>query len=518
MNQTVFWRRLAVLICTPLVMAQVTGCAIPRGSQPFSADRVSSTAYAGPAASAIKIHVTQQAHNLRTPWQKLAPSNSFGLGVLLEGEKVLATANLVQNAQFIEIERPNDGSRSLARVLFVDYEANLALLAPAVSNPEFFKGLVPIRVMPVVKEGSSLDVWQMSRGGGFSTAAMVVSKVYVGRYLTPNSSFLIIQANGILRPEINSVTLPVVQDGQLAGLLLGYDARNQSASIIPGAIISQFLQDAADGKYQGFPTLGLVVHQTIDPHFRSYLGLESGTGGVLVGSVDKGTSAQSLGIEVGDVLVKVDGQQVDKLGNIRDAVYGSIHFSNLLSGEHFVGDRVKVEVLRNGKLLDLQGPLVRKDIAEQLVPELVGSEGPNYLIHGGLVFQELTLAYLSSFGDDWANSAPLGLAQVAREPAAVERQGLRRVVFLAGVLPTSGTQGYESLFGLRVTRVNGVIVKDLQGLQKAMVSPANGMQKIEFDEVPRVIYLDEAQAQIDNRKLQSSDFKIAQLSRISANP
>ncbi len=70
------------------------------------------------------------------------------------------------------------------------------------------------------------------------------------------SLFLAYETIGIIRSEANSFTLPVVKDGKLAGLLLRYDSKNQTATILPGPIIAHFLKDNADGEYQGFPSLG----------------------------------------------------------------------------------------------------------------------------------------------------------------------------------------------------------------------------------------------------------------------
>lgn len=509
-----------------LLLKKISGIAILAmgiGTMPVLANELSPVAsnqtQAMPARlhanpSIIKINVTQQSYNARMPWKKLPPVSSSGVGVVLDNKKVLVTASLVQDARYIEFEKPNNGARVAAKVMMVDFEANLALLQPSSSHASFMDDLVPLQLTPTIQEGDGLEVWQLGRTGELLVSPMVVNKVVVGRYLLPSSGFLTLEANGILRAEVTSVTLPFVKNGQLAGLLLRYDTRNQSATLIPSVVIAHFLRDAADGVYAGFPSVGLLVHPTLDPQFRDYLGLKHSQGGVYVGSVMRGTSGDSLGIVAGDTLLSINGRAVDRRGEVKDPLYGTIHYSHLLRGEAFVGETVRVEVLRNGHVVSLAGPLVRKDWGAHIVPMISFDAGPNYIIHGGLVFQELTYSYLQSFGDDWSATAPPRLVQIATDPSDLERQGIGRIVLLAGVLPVRGTQGYEDLAALRVTAVNGMPINNLFDLQTALQKASNRLHKIEFDDAPKVIYLDENQAQIDNKVLLEGDYRIGQLSRL----
>ena len=66
----------------------------------------------------------------------------------------------------------------------------------------------------------------------------------------------------------------MVKGGKLAGLLLRYDSKNQVATLLPAPIIEHFLKDVADGKYDGFPSLGIEFQSTLDEQFRDYLGMK----------------------------------------------------------------------------------------------------------------------------------------------------------------------------------------------------------------------------------------------------
>ncbi len=49
----------------------------------------------------------------------------------LPHQRVLVTADLVANQNYVELERAESGDKSAANVVVVDYEANLALLEPS---------------------------------------------------------------------------------------------------------------------------------------------------------------------------------------------------------------------------------------------------------------------------------------------------------------------------------------------------------------------------------------------------
>jgi hypothetical protein len=112
-------------------------------------------------------------------------------------------------------------------------------------------------------------------------------------------------------------------------------------------------------------------------------------------------------------------------------------------------------------------------------------------VKGGLIFQELTRPLLEAFGDEWQTRAPLNLLDVYENPQKYESRG-RRIVFLAGVIATPATVGYEPLRNLIVTKVNGKAIKDMKSLIAAFDQPgAEGLHAIEFDEEKFTVHLDE---------------------------
>lgn len=128
--------------------------------------------------------------------------------------------------------------------------------------------------------------------------------------------------------------------------------------------------------------------------------------------------------------------------------------------------------------------------------------GPNFIVAGGLIFQELSRQYLKEWGGDWRKRAPLRLVYFdeMQQEAAGDRD---KIVFLSGVLPLSNTIGYEDLRHLVVERVNDREIRDLADLAKALDEREEGFHRFEFDEHPSLIFLDASETEEVNEALQS---------------
>ena len=134
----------------------------------------SSQQSAGPGApveqsvrqSLVRINSTIQAWSASQPWDKSAPAKRRALGALLDGNRVLTTAEMAANATYIEMENADSTRRIPAKVTAIDYEANLALLEPNDGDTEsFFKDLHPLTLGSPALIGDRVDVWQLEDNG-----------------------------------------------------------------------------------------------------------------------------------------------------------------------------------------------------------------------------------------------------------------------------------------------------------------------------------------------------------------
>jgi S1-C subfamily serine protease len=468
--------------------------------------------------SLLKVNVTAQPYDLHLPWQKQSPINSRGLGVVLEGNRVLVTAQLVADANYIEIEQPDGGQKLAAKVIAVDYEANLALLESAINAEKekaFFAGLEPMKVDTSARIGDAVAVWQTGRVGELIQTPLIISKILTRRYVVEGSGFLVYETTGIIRSEANSFTLPVIKGGKLAGLLLSYDSKNQVTTILPAPIIEHFLNDFADGAYEGFPGLGMEFQVTLDEQLREYLGMKPDAPGVLVSAVVKGASAEKAGLKKGDILLAINGHSIDARGDYQDPQYGPLSTSHIVRGKAYVGDDFELKIIRDGAEQVLKGKLTRKNPDDYLVTPYRFDKGPPYILMGGLIFQELSRPYLDSFGEQQTeNSALLRLSHIARDPDELEEAGRKKLVFLANVLPTPSAQGYDQLGGIVVNKVNGRTIAQLRDLDAAFKDLKGTTHVIELDDFPHVLYLDAAAVDQDNQRLQSGAYRISGLKRL----
>lgn len=468
------------------------------------------------STSLVKVNATSQGYNPHIPWQKESPGARRGLGVVLAGNRILVTGQMVADATYIELEMPESGQKLPAKVVAVDYEANVALLASASPSKEkeFFASLTPMTLDTSARIGDSLSIWQTGRVGDLIVTPMRISKVMTQGYVVENASFLVYEATGIVRSEGNSFTLPVVKGGKLAALLLRYDSKNQVATLLPAPIIEHFLKDTDDGQYDGFPSLGVELQQTLDEQFREYLGMKGGMKGAFISGVSKGASADKIGVKQGDIILSINGFSVDSRGDYQDPQFGALSISHVVRGRAFVGDKIEMKVLRDGKEIELSGKLLRKQPADYLVTPYIFDRGPNYVMMGGLLFQELSKPYLQAFGSDQQSGAILRLSRIAEHPEDYEKEGRRKLVFLSAVLPTPTVQGYERLGGQVVNLVNGIKVNDLNDLAEAFKTPKEGVHIIELADFPKLLHIDAVSAERDNLKLVGGAYRIGTLKRI----
>ncbi len=466
--------------------------------------------------SLVKVNATSQPYSLHMPWQKETPSGRRGLGVVLSGNRVLVTGQMVADATYIELELPTTGQKLPAKVLAVDYEANLALLesAPSDKQQAFFAGLKPMAVDSGTRIEDKVDILQTGRVGELIKSELKIGKVLTRRYNVEGSGFLVYEANNIVRSEANSFTLPVVKGGKLVGLLLSYDSKNQVTTILPAPIIEHFLKDVADGSYEGFPSLGMELQSTLDEQFREYLGLKPDAPGVLISMVMKGGSAEKAGMKKGDILVAINGFAIDSRGDYKDPQFGALSSSHLVRGRAYVGDKVEIQVIREGKEVTLNGELTRRKPDDYLVLPYLFDKGPRYVLMGGLLFQELSRPYLDAFGEDQRGGAILRLSRVASHPDKYEEEGRKKLVFLSLVLPTPSAQGYDKLGGQVVNKVNGTAIKDLNELADAFKDAKDGVHVIELKDFPHILYLDSFNAERDNMRLLGGAYRIGSLKRL----
>lgn len=443
--------------------------------------------------SVARISTTQQSWNQRQPWEKLSPSKRRSLGVIVDGNKVLTTAEMAADATYIELESPDGKRIAPAKVVAVDYEANLALIGAQDAEAEkFFAGTKPLQIAARPKPGDKLDILQVEENGSPLVTSGGIQSIDVISNFLPGQFFLTYEVKASMQSAANSFSLPVLRGTKLAGILTSYDSKDQISDVTATDIIERFVREGADGNYAGFPSLGIAISRTEDSNFRAWLKLPEDGGGLYVSNVRAGSSAEKAGLKKGDVITAIDGHEIDRLGYFDDEHYGRVYWSHLVRGAKSSGDKVTMNLIRDGQAQKIETTLDRRDEKDQLVPAYTFGKGPAYLVKGGLIFQELTRPYLETYGEEWQTRAPLPLLDVYENPQKYESRG-RRIVVLSAVIPTPATVGYERLNDMIVKKVNGKDIKDIKSLAEAFREPGpEGIHSIEFDDERLTLSLDEA--------------------------
>jgi hypothetical protein len=423
-------------------------------------------------AGIVSVRVTGQDWNWRAPWEKQAPWTRTVTGLVVPGHKILLASTAFGNHLLVEAQKLGSEERSVARVQLVDQEGPLALVT--VDDPAFWEGLEPLPLADRAPQEGDVAILRWQRSGLLDAFPGTIRQVRSGRHGQSQTSLLTLEigttADGLGESEV------VIAKGHVAGLLTGRVGDAYGAIASP--VLAQFLDEAAKGDWRGFARAGVAWQDLTNPALREWLGLRPGEAGIRLTRVAPHGSADGV-LKPGDVVLEVDGKKLDPTGYYEDPVYGRMLFALLFSDGRHPGETMPVKVLRDRQRLDLPLPLRAIAADQDRVPPYVYGRGPDYVVVGGLVFEELTRPYLSTFGD-WARRAPARLlVAMDREPAE-EGGEMKRIVLLSSVLPDPANLGYQELRDQIVERVNGHEVRNLADLRKAFASPQRGFQVVEF--------------------------------------
>lgn len=478
------------------IMFFITGCSA--GSNFMCSEEATGSSTVEPEGSIVKVQVSSQSYSYVRPWHKEPTANREGLGVVVAKELVMVTAQLVQDATYIELQKNDGGPKSSARIREVDYKANIALLEPVDSS--FLNDLNKITIGKNLAVNEDISVLFAKKGGKYERISGRVNDKEIGHYPFKSSLLLYLVKTDI--PVLTDVSsLPIICDGILCGFGMGYDQKSEILTSVSLPVINHFMEDFADGQYDGFPFIGIDFSDLDDEQLRDYLKLKKDESGIYISRVRPGSPAAIAGILPGDVLLSVDGRDVDRFGKFEDEILESASISHYVSCAKFSGDEVSVVLFRDGKRQEKQLKLKAIIFGSSPVPSHLHGRSPNYLILGGLVLTELSLQYLEEWGPQWPIKAPERLVYYYFNQWDLLEPG-QKVVLLSHVLPTRAMIGYDEFDNMIVNSVNGKKVNRLEDVAKALKAPLDRFHHLTFLENKKEIYLDRFTLEKENRFIQ----------------
>lgn len=343
------------------------------------------------------------------------PVRGQGSGFIVSPDGVVLTnAHVVKNADEVTVKL-TDRREFRAKVLGADPQTDVAVLK------------IDAKDLPTVKLGNSRDLqvgeWVLAIGAPFGfentvTAGVVSAK---GRSLPDDSYVPFIQTDAAVNPGNSGGPLFNAR-GEVVGINAQIYSRSggfQGLSFaIPIEVASKVGQQIRATGQAHHARLGVAV-QEVNQALADSFQLPRPEG-ALVASVEHGGPADQAGLQVGDVIRRVDGQPVVASGDLPAIV-----------GQAAPGQKVQIEIWRQGQAQTLAATLGNARDKAAPVAQAEGTVGKGQL---GLSLRPLAPQEARAAGVDKGL-----LVEDVRGPAAL-----------------AGVQGGDVLLAINGTPVQGV--------------------------------------------------------------
>jgi len=403
--------------------------------------------------SVVKIFTTYRAPDFESPWTKLPPEEISGTGFVIDGNRILTNAHVVEQASQIFVQPPNSADKIRAEVVGISQGIDLAVIQlRKESDRESFhakhKALALRSTLPEI--GGTVQAIGYPMGGEqLSITEGVVSRIeYTGYY--QNNAGLRIQVDAALNPGNSGG--PVVMNGEVIGVVFsGMDAAENIGYVIPVEEVTEFLADIGDGDYDGRPRLWAKFFQTCEnPALRDYLNLESSETGLVYRGDEK-----HMPLKTWDLLDTIGGHDIDNAGLV--TLEGDLRLSWAYLIPQLASDgKVSVQVIREGEPVELTLPVTPK--RDTLTP-FIGNNYPEYFILGPMVFMPTRAELLYELYTGYL--ALQGNPAVLRADEVRKTEGEEVVIMCSDFLSHPITKGYEVAYRPAIKSVNGVKITSL---------------------------------------------------------
>lgn len=421
----------------------------------------------------VKVYCTHTAPDYSLPWQKQRQYTSTGSAFMIGDGKLLTNAHCVEHFTQVKLKRRGDDTKYVAKVLARGIDCDIALLS--VENEEFWKGAEPLRLgrLPHLQEAVTVVGYPLG-GDTISVTKGVVSRIEVTSYAHGSSDLLGIQIDAAINPG-NSGGPAFNDQGECIGVafqVLRSEDTENIGYVIPTTVVSHFLADyERNGKYTGFPCLGVLLQKLENPALRSCLKVASNEG-VLVRRVEPTSDAHNV-LKEGDVIVSFDGVHVGCEGTVPFRSTERIAFRYLIS-QKFSGDFAELGIIRNGAYMKVQTVLNPR---VHLVPYHIEGGQPSYLIVAGLVFTPLSEPLIEEECEE-----AMGLRLVTKARYSLARFKGEQIVILSQVLANEVNIGYEDMGNQQVLKLNGKHIRNIHHLAHLVDSCRDKYLVFEFED------------------------------------
>ncbi|CAK9310046.1 unnamed protein product [Citrullus colocynthis] len=421
----------------------------------------------------VKVYCTHTAPDYSLPWQKQRQFTSTGSAFMIGDGRLLTNAHCVEHDTQVKVKKRGDDTKYVAKVLARGVDCDIALLS--VENEEFWKGAEPLKFgnLPCLQDAVTVVGYPLG-GDTISVTRGVVSRIEVTSYAHGSSDLLGIQIDAAINPG-NSGGPAFNDQGECIGVAFQVYRSEEVENIgyvIPTTVVSHFLNDyERNGKYTGFPSLGVLLQKLENPALRACLRVKSNEG-VLVRRVEPTSDANNV-LKEGDVIVSFDDIKVGCEGTVPFRTNERIAFRYLIS-QKFAGDVAELGIIRSGEHIKAK---VILNPRVHLVPFHVDGGQPSYLIIAGLVFTPLSEPLIDEECED-----SIGLKLLAKARYSLASFKGEQIVILSQVLANEVNIGYEDMGNQQVLKLNGTRIRNIHHLTHLVDTCKDKYLVFEFEE------------------------------------
>lgn len=303
----------------------------------------------------------------------MTKQQGIGSGIIIDPDGyILTNAHVVSGAQRIQIllvsqdtgavapgELPKPfASKRTAQVVGIDTTTDLALLKIEAKNLT----TLPFGNSDSLRQGQLVFAFGSPLGLGNTVTMGVISAV--SRQLSPDSPLEYVQTDAPINPG-NSGGPLVDAMGRVVGvntMIISQSGGNEGVGLaIPSnTAISIGNQLRRQGRVQR-GVIGVQV-QTVNPIMETALGLPQNWG-VIVADVAPGGPAEKAGLQIGDVILRVDGKPVENVRQFGTNLY-----------RHAIDAMVTLEIIRDTHKITLRVPVIERPDDPSRFLEMVNPE------------------------------------------------------------------------------------------------------------------------------------------------
>jgi len=423
----------------------------------------------------VKIIRTAIRPDYNLPWKMKEPETAVGSGAIIHDNMILTNAHVVSDATYILVKKEIDPETYEAEIMYIAHDCDLALLR--VNDRRFYENTETLELGGIPELRSKVTTYGYPMGGSrISITEGVTSRIEIGEYSHIGSvSFLMIQTDAAINPGNSGG--PVMQNNRIVGVAFQASANSDNIGyMIPVPIIRHFLKDIKDGRYDGFPMLGVFTDPLENISYRRYLGMKDGQSGVIVTMVIPGGGAEKS-LQAGDVIMSIDSVPVANDSTIR-FMQGRIFYSYLIDLKQ-INEQVSLTVLRKGKVLHIRYPLKAYPYRISWFNEY--EKLPRYCIVGGVIFQPLSKEFLKTWNKWWHTADRRLLYYYACHISDNLFPERKEFILINRVLPDQANTYLSDVHDRVVDSINNVKITTLNDVAEAVRKPVDGYHIIRID-------------------------------------